>query len=78
TIVALTATATPQVADDIKQRLDIQDEVKTGFERDNLAFKVVKGQDSDKYILDYLKLNSGESGIIYASTRKKVERLTKL
>lgn len=78
TIVALTATATPQVADDIKQRLHIKQEVKTGFERDNLAFKVIKGQDSDKYLLDYLKLNSGESGIIYASTRKEVERLTKL
>lgn len=78
TIVALTATATPQVADDIKQRLHIQDEVKTGFERDNLAFKVIKGQDSDKYLLDYLKLNASESGIIYASTRKEVERLTKL
>lgn len=78
TIVALTATATPQVADDIKQRLHINEEVKTGFERDNLAFKVIKGQDSDKYLLDYLKLNSSESGIIYASTRKEVERLTKL
>ncbi len=39
--VALTATATPQVADDIRQRLHIS-EVKTGFERDNLAFKVVQ------------------------------------
>ncbi len=78
TIVALTATATPQVADDIKQRLHISEEVKTGFERDNLAFKVVRNQDSDKYLLDYLKLNAGESGIIYASTRKEVERVSKM
>ncbi|MFT8743239.1 MAG: RecQ family ATP-dependent DNA helicase, partial [Lentilactobacillus hilgardii] len=78
TIVALTATATPRVAEDIKARLDLVDEVKTGFERDNLSFKVVKDQDSDRYLLDYLKLNSDQSGIIYASTRKEVERLTKL
>lgn len=78
TIVALTATATPQVADDIKRRLHIKEEVKTGFARDNLAFKVIQNQDSDKYMLDYLKLNAAESGIIYASTRKEVERVTKL
>ncbi|MCH4170869.1 MAG: DNA helicase RecQ [Lactobacillus sp.] len=78
TIVALTATATPRVAEDIKTRLGISQEVKTGFQRDNLAFKVVKDQDSDRYLLDYLKLNADQSGIIYASTRKEVERLTKL
>ncbi len=78
TIVALTATATPRVAADIKKRLDIHEEVKTGFERDNLAFKVVKNQDSDRFLLDYLKLNADQSGIIYASTRKEVERVTKL
>lgn len=78
TIVALTATATPQVADDIKRRLHIKEEVKTGFARDNLAFKVIQNQDSDKYMLDYLKLNAAGSGIIYASTRKEVERVTKL
>lgn len=78
TIVALTATATPRVAQDIQQRLGIHEEVKTGFERDNLAFKVIKNQDSDRFILDYLKLDSDQSGIIYASTRKEVERLTRL
>lgn len=78
TIVALTATATPRVAQDIQQRLGIHEEVKTGFERDNLAFKVIKNQDSDRFILDCLKLNSDQSGIIYASTRKEVERLTRL
>ncbi|GHP14477.1 ATP-dependent DNA helicase RecQ [Lentilactobacillus fungorum] len=78
TVVALTATATPRVAADIKQRLGMSEEVKTGFERDNLSFKVVKDQDSDRYLLDYLKLNANESGIIYASTRKEVERLTHL
>lgn len=74
TIVALTAT--PKVAADIMQRLDLQREVKTGFARENLSFKVVKDQDSDRFLLDYLKMNTEQSGIIYASTRKEVERLT--
>lgn len=78
TIVALTATATSQVATDIMHRLGIQHEVKTGFSRKNLAFQVVKDQNSDRYLIDYLKVNKQKSGIIYASTRKEVERLTKL
>jgi len=76
TIVALTATATPKVAEDIERLLSIpaQNQVKTGFARDNLAFQVVKDQ-KDTYISTYLKMNQGQSGIIYASTRKEVERI---
>ena len=75
-LAALTATATPQVADDISNLLHIskENEIKTGFARDNLAFQVVKDQ-KDLYLTEYLKLNQGQSGIIYASTRKEVERL---
>lgn len=76
TIIALTATATPQVAEDISNLLHIpkENEIKTGFARKNLAFQVVKEQ-KDVYLLEYLKLNQGQSGIIYASTRKEVDRL---
>lgn len=76
TIVALTATATPKVAEDIEHLLSIpaQNQVKTGFARENLAFQVVKDQ-KDTYISTYLKMNQGQSGIIYASTRKEVERI---
>lgn len=76
TIIALTATATPQVAEDISTLLHISEdnEIKTGFARENLAFQVIKEQ-KDVYLLEYLKLNRGQSGIIYASTRKEVERL---
>ncbi|MDT2829067.1 DNA helicase RecQ [Enterococcus viikkiensis] len=76
TIIALTATATSQVAEDISNLLHIpkENEVKTGFARENLAFQVVKEQ-KDVYLLEYLKLNQGQSGIIYASTRKEVDRL---
>lgn len=75
-IVALTATATPEVAEDICQLLSIapENQVKTGFARENLAFQVVKEQ-KDVYLLEYLKMNQGQSGIIYASTRKEVERI---
>ena len=76
TVIALTATATPQVAEDISNLLHIskENEIKTGFARENLAFQVVKDQ-KDLYLTEYLKLNQGQSGIIYASTRKEVERL---
>src|SRR5699024_2750598 len=51
TIIALTATATTQVAQDIMARLNIptDNEIKTGFARPNLAFKVVKGQNKNDY-----------------------------
>ncbi|GCF93348.1 ATP-dependent DNA helicase RecQ [Enterococcus florum] len=76
TIVALTATATEHVAKDILQLLDIpqDNQVKTGFARENLSFQVVKGA-KDSYLLEYLKANHGQAGIVYASTRKEVDRL---
>ncbi|MEB6551214.1 DNA helicase RecQ [Heyndrickxia sporothermodurans] len=76
-ILALTATATPQVKDDICALLDIplQNVVLTGFGRENLIFKVVKGQDRDLFMEEYIKKNNLQSGIIYAATRKEVERI---
>lgn len=79
TVVALTATATPKVAQDIERLLLIppENQVKTGFARENLSFEVIKEQ-KDTYLLTYLKMNKGQSGIIYASTRKEVERIYRL
>lgn len=76
-VLALTATATLQVREDIRQLLHIKEKhvVVTGFARENLHFHVVKGQDRDLFLMDYLKKNSGQAGIIYAATRKEVERL---
>lgn len=78
-VLALTATATPQVKTDICELLDIQAQhtVITGFGRKNLLFQVVKGQDRDAYLLAYIRKNIAQSGIIYAATRKEVERLQK-
>lgn len=76
-VLALTATSTPEVTTDICQALHIQREfvVQTGFARENLSFHILKGQDRDAYIKNYIQKNSNASGIIYAATRKEVERL---
>lgn len=76
-ILALTATATPSVKDDICELLNIpfSNVILTGFGRENLAFQVIKGQERDLFIKDYIQKNEDQSGIIYAATRKEVERL---
>lgn len=76
-ILALTATATPEVRADICRQLGIPEgnTVLTGFERENLSFSVVRGQDRGKFVKDFLKKNREEAGIIYAATRKTVDSL---
>ncbi|MDC3414577.1 DNA helicase RecQ [Aquibacillus sp. 3ASR75-11] len=76
-IVALTATATKDVTQDIKRLLQIKDDhvVNTGFARENLSFHVVKGQDKKDFAFEYIRKRRKEAGIIYASTRKQVDML---
>ncbi|CAM4379248.1 ATP-dependent DNA helicase [Bacillus manliponensis] len=76
-VLALTATATPQVREDICRSLEIDEAstIMTTFERENLSFSVVKGQDRDAYLSQYIRQNDKESGIIYAATRKVVDQL---
>ncbi|HJV16727.1 MAG TPA: DNA helicase RecQ, partial [Bacillales bacterium] len=76
-VLALTATATPKVREDICQLLKIneQNTIITGFERENLSFMVIKGQDRLQFLKNYLKKNEKEAGIIYAATRKNVDQL---
>ncbi|MFF2239028.1 DNA helicase RecQ [Bacillus thuringiensis] len=76
-VLALTATATPQVREDICNTLEINQEntIMTTFERENLSFSVIKGQDRNAYLADYIRQNQKESGIIYAATRKVVDQL---
>ncbi|HDR4904827.1 TPA: DNA helicase RecQ [Bacillus cereus] len=76
-VLALTATATPQVRDDICNTLEINQEntIMTTFERENLSFSVIKGQDRNAYLAGYIRQNQKESGIIYAATRKVVDQL---
>lgn len=76
-VMALTATATPQVRKDICQSLRIEEDntIITGFERENLSFKVIKDQNKLLFIKNYLQKNANEGGIIYAATRKTVDQL---
>lgn len=76
-VLALTATATPKVRGDIcaSLQIDEKDTIITGFERVNLAFSAIKGQDRLVYLKDYIKKNQTEAGIIYAATRKMVDQL---
>ena len=80
-IIALTATATTKVRDDIKKNLGIQDapDFKSSFNRPNLYYEVrSKTKDVDKEIIKFIKSNQGKSGIIYCLSRKKVEELAEI
>ncbi|APU71401.1 ATP-dependent DNA helicase RecQ [Companilactobacillus crustorum] len=74
---ALTATATEQVQDDLAQILKIPADniVKTGFDRDNIALKIERGVDKSEYVLNYVKAHIDESGIIYAGRREDVDNI---
>lgn len=75
TVLALTATATPQVREDICRILNIEERhtIMTGFERANLTFSVIRGQDRERFLKEYVQKNDKEAGIIYAATRKTVD-----
>lgn len=71
-----TATATAEVKEDIVSLLKLKNPniFITGFDRENLSFSVIKGQNKTDFILNYLKSNP-QDGIIYAATRKEVDNL---
>ncbi|VVV01344.1 ATP-dependent DNA helicase RecQ [Mesonia oceanica] len=77
-MIALTATATPKVQEDILKNLGISDaEVfKASFNRPNLYYEIrPKTANVDADIIRFVKQNEGKSGIIYCLSRKKVEEL---
>ncbi|MCR5645959.1 MAG: DNA helicase RecQ [Bacteroidales bacterium] len=77
-VIALTATATVKVQQDIMKNLDIMDAkvFKSSFDRPNLYYEVrPKTKDVIKDIIKYIKQNPGKSGIVYCLSRKKVEEL---
>jgi ATP-dependent DNA helicase RecQ len=83
-VMALTATATEQVAEEIRGRLKLRDPfvVRSGFDRPNLSFDVVpldgKGSKARKLMLLSAALAGEESrpSIVYCGTRKDVEEVT--
>ena len=81
-IIALTATATPKVQQDIQRNLQMEeaDLFKSSFNRTNLFYEVrpkVKNE-SKKALIKFIKQHKGKSGIIYCLSRKKVEEIADL
>ncbi|MFT6883688.1 MAG: ATP-dependent DNA helicase RecQ, partial [Marinoscillum sp.] len=76
-IVALTATATPKVQQDIQKNLEMDDAAifQTSFNRTNLMYEVKPKKQAKKQLIRIVKEHKGESGIIYCLSRKKVEEI---
>jgi ATP-dependent DNA helicase RecQ len=76
-VMALTATATPKVQQDIQKNLGMMtaNVFKSSFNRDNLYYEVRSKQHVIKEIIKYVKQNNNKSGIIYCLSRKKVEEI---
>lgn len=78
-IIALTATATPKVQEDIIKNLNITDAkvFKASFNRPNLFYEIrPKTKNVDADIIRFIKQNDGKSGIVYCLSRKRVEELS--
>lgn len=78
--VALTATATPEVQDDIVQLLKLKDPaiISGSYERANLKWWVLDFEDKDKKLLEMVVRAGDEAGIVYAGTRKDCNRIAHL
>ena len=80
-IIALTATATDKVRQDIKKNLGMPDadEFRSSFNRPNLYYEVrPKTKEVDKDIVKFIRQHPGKSGIIYCLTRKQVDDLAEV
>jgi ATP-dependent DNA helicase RecQ len=79
-IIALTATATPKVQQDIQKNLTMEEShiFKSSFNRKNLYYEIRPKIDSKKQLIRYIANNKGKSGIIYCLSRKKVEEIASL
>lgn len=76
-VIALTATATPSVADDIMEKLEFKEKllIKSGFERPNLSYVVRKTEDKMGQMLNICNSVPG-TGIVYVRNRKKCEEIS--
>lgn len=79
-IIALTATATPKVQNDIIKNLGINGArvFLSSFDRPNLNYEVRDKVDPEKDIIRYIKQNPGKAGIVYCLSRKKVEEIAQM
>ncbi|MEL1135219.1 DNA helicase RecQ [Desulfitobacterium sp. THU1] len=74
---AFTATATQEVKEDIVRLLRLRkpNVFVTGFDRPNLSFTTLRGENKKIFLANYCLEHHRESGIIYAATRKEVDQL---
>ena len=74
---AFTATATPEVQEDIIRQLDLQnpERIVTGFDRPKLRFTVRQPKDKMNALRDIIAAHPGEAGVVYCATRKSVEEV---
>lgn len=78
-VLALTATATPEVVDDIQERLHFKEKnvFKMSFERKNLAYVVREAEDKQGEMIHILQ-SVGGSAIVYARSRKRTKEMAQL
>jgi ATP-dependent DNA helicase RecQ len=76
-IIALTATATPKVQQDIQKNLKLENAklYLDSFNRENLFYDIRPKINVEKEIIKFIKQHTGKSGIIYCLSRKKVEEI---
>ena len=76
-VTAFTATASDEVREDIINLLKLNNPkiFITGFDRENLYINIIKGENKNKFLYKYIENNKDVSGIIYAATRKEVEKI---
>lgn len=79
-VIALTATATPKVQDDIQKTLGMNNAVvfKESFNRPNLYYEIRPKVNIDKEIVKFINNRKGKSGIVYCLSRRKVEEFAQL
>ncbi len=79
-VIALTATATPKVQDDIQKTLGMVNAqvFKESFNRPNLYYEIRPKVNVDKEIVRFINQHKGKSGIVYCLSRRKVEEFAQL
>ncbi|EMR04279.1 DNA helicase RecQ [Cesiribacter andamanensis] len=79
-VIALTATATPKVQQDIQKNLQMEDAdlFKSSFNRKNLYYEVRPKKHTKKQLVRFASQHKGKSGIVYCLSRKKVEEIAEL
>ena len=79
-VIALTATATPKVQQDVKRNLQMEDAdvFLSSFNRTNLYYEVRQKVHAKKQLIQFLSHHRNKSGIIYCLSRKKVEEIAEL